>query len=171
MNQLTNDDVQYYIYEILKGLDYCHSMGIMHRDIKPQNVMIDHKQKKLRIIDWGLGEFYLPEQDYNVRVSSRYYKGPELLVGYEFYHYSLDIWSLGVMMAEMVFQVPHIFKGNDNFDQLRQITLTLGTDDLYKYVKNYNIEMDKVYDDLITKQSKKELSSYINKTNEHLATG
>ena len=82
MTQLTNDDVQYYIYEILKGLDYCHSMGIMHRDIKPQNVMIDHKQKKLRIIDWGLGEFYLPEKDYNVRVSSRYYKGPELLVGY-----------------------------------------------------------------------------------------
>ena len=48
----------------------------MHRDIKPQNVMIDAIQKKIRIIDWGLGEFYLPNQDYNVRVSSRYYKGP-----------------------------------------------------------------------------------------------
>jgi casein kinase II subunit alpha len=48
----------------------------MHRDIKPGNVMIDDKLKKVRIIDWGLGEFYLPDQDYNVRVSSRYYKGP-----------------------------------------------------------------------------------------------
>lgn len=43
MAQLTDDDVQFYIYEILKGLEYCHSMGIMHRDIKPQNIMIDHK--------------------------------------------------------------------------------------------------------------------------------
>lgn len=55
MSQLTDDDCKYYIYEILKGLDYCHSIGIMHRDIKPQNVMIDHKERKLRIIDWGLG--------------------------------------------------------------------------------------------------------------------
>lgn len=97
----------------------------MHRDIKPQNVMIDHKTRKLRIIDWGLGEFYLPEKDYNVRVSSRYYKGPELLVGHEYYHYSLDIWSLGVMMAGMVtsiliqiFLKEPFFKGSDNYDQL-----------------------------------------------------
>ena len=74
----------------------------MHRDIKPQNIAIDHKNRKLRILDWGLGEFYLPDQDYNVRVSSRYFKGPELLVSYKYYHYSLDIWSLGVMMAGMV---------------------------------------------------------------------
>lgn len=151
MTQLTNDDVQYYIYEILKGLDYCHSLGIMHRDIKPQNVMIDHKQRKLRIIDWGLGEFYLPEKDYNVRVSSRYYKGPELLVGYEYYHYSLDIWSLGVMMGEIVLQKAHLFKGSDNYDQLKQITQVLGTEDLYKYVKSYKIEMDSIYEGIIEK--------------------
>jgi casein kinase II subunit alpha len=76
LTQLTDQDCRYYLYQILKGLDYCHSLGIMHRDVKPQNVMIDHTRRKLRIIDWGLGEFYLPEQDYNVRVSSRYYKGP-----------------------------------------------------------------------------------------------
>lgn len=70
------------MFEVLRGLDYCHSKGIMHRDIKPGNVMIDHQSKKLRIIDWGLSEFYLPEHDYNVRVSSRYFKGPELLVGF-----------------------------------------------------------------------------------------
>jgi casein kinase II subunit alpha len=101
---LKPEDCRFYLYQILVGLDYCHSKGIMHRDIKPGNVMIDHEKKKLRIIDWGLGEFYLPEQNYNVRVSSRYFKGPELLVNYEFYHYSLDIWSLGVMMAGMVRQ-------------------------------------------------------------------
>ena len=70
-------------------------MGVMHRDIKPHNVMIDHNKKKLRIIDWGLAEFYHKGQEYNVRVASRYFKGPELLVGYHYYDYSLDMWSLG----------------------------------------------------------------------------
>lgn len=73
-------DIRFYMYEILKGLDFCHSKGIMHRDLKPHNVMIDHKQRKLRIIDWGLAEYYHLGQEYNVRVASRYFKGPELLI-------------------------------------------------------------------------------------------
>ena len=83
-------------------MDYCHSMGIMHRDVKPHNIIIDHKNRELRLIDWGLAEFYLPEQEYNVRVASRYFKGPELLVDNLLYDYSLDIWSLGCMFAGMV---------------------------------------------------------------------
>jgi casein kinase II subunit alpha len=67
----------------------------MHRDIKPHNVMIDHDKRQLRIIDWGLAEYYIPNKEYNVRVASRYYKGPELLVDDTLYNYSLDIWSLG----------------------------------------------------------------------------
>lgn len=60
-------------------------MGIMHRDVKPHNVMIDHEHRKLRLIDWGLAEFYHPGQEYNVRVASRYFKGPELLADYQVY--------------------------------------------------------------------------------------
>lgn len=57
--------------------------GIMHRDVKPHNVMIDHSRRQLRLIDWGLAEFYFPGREYNVRVASRYFKGPELLVDYQ----------------------------------------------------------------------------------------
>ncbi len=104
----------------------------MHRDVKPHNVMIDHEKKELRLIDWvrsacvvvsvgaflagvvsnpplmvggwvqGLAEFYHPRKEYNVRVASRYFKGPELLVDLRDYDYSLDIWSLGCMFAGMV---------------------------------------------------------------------
>ena len=62
---------RFYLYELLRALDYCHSMGIMHRDVKPHNVMIDHENRRLRLIDWGLAEFYHPGQEYNVRVASR----------------------------------------------------------------------------------------------------
>lgn len=64
-------------------MDYAHSMGIMHRDVKPQNVVIDHEHRKLRLIDWGLAEFYHVGMEYNSRVASRHFKGPELLVDFE----------------------------------------------------------------------------------------
>ena len=57
---LTDYDIRYYIFELLKALDYCHSNGVMHRDVKPHNVMIDHEKRQLRLIDWGLAEFYHP---------------------------------------------------------------------------------------------------------------
>jgi casein kinase II subunit alpha len=59
----------------------------------------------LKLIDWGLAEYYHPGQDYNVRVASRYFKGPELLVDNIYYDYSLDIWSTGAMFASMVWQI------------------------------------------------------------------
>lgn len=65
--------------------------------------MIDHNKKELRLIDWGLAEFYFPNRELNVRVASRYYKGPELLVDYQLYDYSLDIWSVGCMFASLIF--------------------------------------------------------------------
>lgn len=62
---------------------------------------------QLRLIDWGLAEFYHPKTEYNVRVASRYFKGPELLVDFQEYDYSLDMWSLGCMFASMVCIFPN----------------------------------------------------------------
>jgi len=114
--QLNDFDVRLYTYKILQALDFSHSHGIMHRDIKPLNLVVNHEAKDLVVIDWGLAEFYHPAKDYNVRVASRYYKGPELLCDDRWYHYSLDIWSLGCTMAGMMFRIPTFFKGDDNFD-------------------------------------------------------
>lgn len=134
-------------------------MGIMHRDVKPHNIIIDHKNRELRLIDWGLAEFYIPEQEYNVRVASRYFKGPELLVDNLLYDYSLDIWSLGCMFAGMVyiffynfyFNVTQIFKkepffqGHDNYDQLVKIAKVLGTEELEAYLAKYKLNLDSHY--------------------------
>ncbi|KAK2964929.1 putative Casein kinase II subunit alpha [Blattamonas nauphoetae] len=115
-------EIKYYFYQILKSLGYAHSRGIMHRDIKPHNIMIDHSQHKLRVIDWGLAEFYRPGTEYNVRVASRHYKGPELLTNLRCYDYSLDIWSLGCVLAAIIFKRMPFFRGKDDDDQLVKIT-------------------------------------------------
>ncbi|TYI89083.1 hypothetical protein E1A91_D03G029500v1 [Gossypium mustelinum] len=166
---LSDYDVRYYIYELLKALDYCHSQGIMHRDVKPHNVMIDHEQRKLRLIDWGLAEFYHPGKEYNVRVASRYFKGPELLVDLQDYDYSLDLWSLGCMFAGMIFRKEPFFYGHDNYDQLIKIAKVLGTDELNAYLNKYGIELDPQLAFIVGRHSRKPWTKVINAENQHLA--
>ncbi|KAK7307681.1 hypothetical protein VNO77_40948 [Canavalia gladiata] len=166
---LSDYDIRYYIYELLKALDYCHSQGIMHRDVKPHNVMIDHEQRKLRLIDWGLAEFYHPGKEYNVRVASRYFKGPELLVDLQDYDYSLDLWSLGCMLAGMIFRKEPFFYGHDNYDQLVKIAKVLGTDQLNAYLNKYHIELDPHLAVLVGRHARKPWVKFINVENQHLA--
>ncbi|KAJ9441537.1 Casein kinase II subunit alpha [Diplonema papillatum] len=167
---LTDMDIRYYINELLKALDFCHSMGIIHRDVKPQNVMIDHEKRLLRLIDWGLAEFYSPGVDYNVRVASRYFKGPELLVDFHEYDYYLDMWSLGCMFAGMIFKKEPFFHGHHNHDQLVKITRVIGTDGLYEYLVKYNIDLSPHYDGLLQAQPRRSWSYFVHKDNAHLAT-
>ncbi|KAK8074812.1 hypothetical protein PG997_009475 [Apiospora hydei] len=163
-------DVRYYIFELLKALDFCHSKGIMHRDVKPHNVMIDHENRKLRLIDWGLAEFYHPGTEYNVRVASRYFKGPELLVDFQEYDYSLDMWSLGAMFASMIFRKEPFFHGQSNSDQLVKIAKVLGTDDLFDYLDKYEIELDPQYDDILGRFQKKPWHSFVNGENQRFVS-
>jgi len=167
---LTDYDIRFYLYELLRALDYCHSMGIMHRDVKPHNVMIDHENRRLRLIDWGLAEFYHPGQEYNVRVASRYFKGPELLVDYQMYDYSLDMWSLGCMLASMIFRKEPFFHGHDNYDQLVRIAKVLGTEELYEYLDKYQIELDPRFSDILGRHSRKRWERFVHSENQHLVS-
>jgi len=167
---LTDLDIRYYIFELLKALEYCHSNGIMHRDVKPHNVMIDHEKRQLRLIDWGLAEFYHLEREYNVRVASRYFKGPELLVDLQDYDYSLDMWSLGCMFAGMIFRKEPFFHGHDNYDQLVKIVKVLGTDELFDYLDKYNLELDPHFDGILGRHTRKPWTKFITPENQHLVT-
>ena len=71
--KFTQEDIRYYMYQILKALDYANSMGVMHRDVKASNIAIDHNNRKVYLIDWGLADFYHPGQRYNSNVSSLHF--------------------------------------------------------------------------------------------------
>lgn len=125
---------------------------------------------QLRLIDWGLAEFYHPGTEYNVRVASRYFKGPELLVDFQEYDYSLDMWSLGAMFASMIFRKEPFFHGNSNADQLVKIAKVLGTDDLFDYLDKYEIELDAQYDDILGRFQKKPWHSFVNSENQRFVS-
>ncbi|XP_055986215.1 casein kinase II subunit alpha-like [Sorex fumeus] len=165
----TDYDIRFYTYEILKALDYSHSMGIMHRDLKPDNIVIDHKHRKLRVIDWGLAEFYHPGQEYSARVASLYFKAPELLIEYKMYDYSMDLWSLGCILASMIFRKEPFFCGCDKYDQLLRIVSVLGTADLYDYVEKYKIELDQYLHVLLGAHPHIIWEKLIHNENQHLA--
>ncbi|KAF5288050.1 hypothetical protein FQR65_LT12100 [Abscondita terminalis] len=151
--ELSEFDTRFYLFELLKALDFCHSRGIMHRDVKPHNIMVDLKQRKLRLIDWGLAEFYHPGEEYNVRVASRYFKGPELLVDYVYYDYSLDMWSLGCMFASMIFRKEPFFHGYDNGDH---------------YLNKYNIKIDMKLGEKLCNHARKKWERFVTTENEYL---
>lgn len=96
------EHVRYFSYQVLRGLKYLHSAHIMHRDLKPQNLLVD-RNCDLRICDLGLAR--LSEHmnnDQTVYVVTRWYRAPELLLGKRDYDKSIDLWSCGCILAELL---------------------------------------------------------------------
>ncbi|KAL0350538.1 UNVERIFIED_CONTAM: Casein kinase II subunit alpha-2 [Sesamum radiatum] len=150
---LTDYDIRYYIYELLKALDYCHSQGIMHRDVKPHNVMIDHELRKLRLIDWGLAEFYHPGKEYNVRVASR----NTVLIGHDQPDQLVKIAGVTKIFVLCA-------------SDLCYFPLVLGTDELNAYLHKYHLELDPQLEALVGRHSRKPWSKFVNADNQHLVS-
>ena len=141
-NSFTINDVQYYMYKLLEALDYSHSNGIMHRDVKPQNIAIDKNKRRLRLLDWGLADFYHPEQKYNSHVATRIFKPPELLINYPYYDYSMDIWSAGLTFAIMMFRKIVMECGENDADQLLKVADLVGGRGILEYADSLNCELN-----------------------------
>ena len=105
----------------------------------------------LMLIDLGLADFYLPNQNYNVRVASRHYKAPELLLGNEYYDYGIDMWGVGCILAGLLLRREPLFRGKDNVDQLGKIVAVLGNRDLYAYVEKCGIKLSNELNKVIRK--------------------
>eukprot|EP00811_Abedinium_folium_P031318 NODE_5089_length_1809_cov_15.493460.p1 GENE.NODE_5089_length_1809_cov_15.493460~~NODE_5089_length_1809_cov_15.493460.p1 ORF type:complete len:338 (+),score=100.28 NODE_5089_length_1809_cov_15.493460:88-1014(+) len=118
--------VKDFSHQLFSGLAFCHEHHIFHRDIKPQNLLID-PQQRLKIADFGLGRsFVLPMPKYTHEVVTTWYRAPEILLGGQFYSLQVDVWSVGCVIGEMATGLP-LFSGDSEIDTIFRIFQKLGT--------------------------------------------
>jgi len=115
-----------YSYQICRALSYCHQRNICHRDIKPQNLLLDPESHIVKLCDFGSAK-RLKENEPNVSyICSRYYRAPELIFESSYYKTFIDLWSLGCVIGELFLGTP-LFQGDKSVDQLVEIIKVLGT--------------------------------------------
>jgi len=118
--------VKSYLQQLLKGIAHCHTHRVLHRDLKPQNLLID-KKGNLKLADFGLARaFGIPIRTYTHEVVTLWYRAPEILLGCKQYSTPVDIWSIGCIFAELVTRMP-LFPGDSEIDQLYRIFRCFGT--------------------------------------------
>ena len=115
-----------YAYQMLLSLKYLHSKGIAHRDIKPQNILVDSKTNKIKLCDFGSAKKLIQGQNSIAYICSRFYRAPELIFGAVNYTSQIDVWSMGCVISELVLGRP-MFPGATTSDQLVEIIRILGT--------------------------------------------
>ena len=138
-------EIKIYIYQLFRSLAYIHSQGICHRDIKPQNLLLDPNTGVLKLCDFGSAKILVANEPNVSYICSRYYRAPELIFGATNYTtkignlpstlsvaitlahiFVLDVWSTGCVMAELMLGQP-LFPGESGIDQLVEIIKVLGT--------------------------------------------
>ncbi|KAI1714600.1 protein kinase domain-containing protein [Ditylenchus destructor] len=123
IQRLSDDHIQFLVYQILRALKYIHSAGVIHRDLKPSNIAVN-EDCELKILDFGLAR--PTDQEMTGYVATRWYRAPEIMLNWMHYTQTVDIWSVGCIMAELI-TGKTIFPGSDHIDQLTRIMNVCGT--------------------------------------------
>jgi len=124
---LDHNKIKWFLYQLLKGVEYCHKRRVLHRDLKPQNLLISKKDNTLKLADFGLARaFTVPVRNYSPEVVTLWYRAPEVLMGFKNYSTPIDMWSIGCIFAEMKKGKP-LFTGKTTEQQLMSIFKGLGT--------------------------------------------
>ncbi|KAK8731207.1 hypothetical protein OTU49_007487 [Cherax quadricarinatus] len=118
--------IKLYMYQLFRSLAYIHSLGVCHRDIKPQNLLLDPETGVLKLCDFGSAKHLVRGEPNVSYICSRYYRAPELIFGATDYTTNIDVWSAGCVLAELLLGQP-IFPGDSGVDQLVEIIKVLGT--------------------------------------------
>ncbi|KAM5482206.1 negative regulator of the PHO system [Microsporum audouinii] len=124
--QLDYVTIKSFMHQLMRGIAFCHDNRVLHRDLKPQNLLINNKGQ-LKLADFGLARaFGIPVNTFSNEVVTLWYRAPDVLLGSRTYNTSIDIWSAGCIMAEMYTGRP-LFPGTTNEDQLQKIFRLMGT--------------------------------------------
>ena len=114
------------IYQLLRGVDYCHSKRVIHRDLKPQNLLVNNKGN-IKICDFGLARaFTIPIKTLTHEVETLWYRAPEILLGKREYSLGVDMWAIGCIFTELIQKRP-LFMGDSEIDQIFKIFQFHGT--------------------------------------------
>jgi len=126
-SEIDQSVVKSLMYQLLRGLAFCHAHNVLHRDLKPQNLLIN-KNMELKLADFGLARaFGIPVRCYSAEVVTLWYRPPDVLFGAKLYNTSIDMWSSGCIFAEIANAGRPLFPGGDVDDQLKRIFKLLGT--------------------------------------------
>lgn len=119
--------VKLLLYQLVAGIGFCHDRRVLHRDLKPQNLLINREKLELKLADFGLARaFGIPVRSYTHEVVTLWYRAPDVLMGSRKYSTPVDLWSVGCIFGEMNSGRP-VFPGTSDQDQLDKIFKALGT--------------------------------------------